>query len=156
MRAKSVGAAADVQGAPSGSAPAGMRPLGLRRGRPARLYPETLAVLGEADLLQPRLDLGLLPAGHTGNDGPRHLLAQQAQRALSQRRRGAIGGVGNQAFQALDGADVAEYLGRSGGMVSWIHQFTDRPPTPKCAQSLPSPLLNAESPTICPIFAFIQ
>lgn len=118
MRAKSVGAAAYVQGAPSGSAPAGMRPLGLRRGRPARLYPETLAVLGEADLLQPRLDLGLLPAGHTGKDGPRHLLAQQAQRALSQRRRGAIGGVGNQAFQALDGADVAEYLGRSGGMVS--------------------------------------
>lgn len=51
----------------------------------APLYPETVAVLGEADLLQPRLDLGLLPAGHAGQDGPRHLLAQQAQRALGQR-----------------------------------------------------------------------
>lgn len=97
-------------------------------GSPGRLYPEKFAVLGEADLLQPRLDLGLLPAGHAGQDGPRHLLTQQAQGALGQRRRGAIGGVGNQAFQALDGTNVAEYLGRGEESVFCIHQLFSQPP----------------------------
>lgn len=92
-----------------------MRLLRLPAGDPVQLYPEILAVLGEADLLQPRLDLGFLPAGHAGQDAPRHLLAQQAQRALGQRRRGAISGVGDEAFQALDGTYVAEYLGKSVG-----------------------------------------
>ena len=92
--------------------PSGMRLLRLPAGDPVRLYPEILAVLGEADLLQPGLDLGFLPAGHARQDAPRHLLAQQAQRALGQRRRGAISGVGDEAFQALDGTYVAEYLGK--------------------------------------------
>lgn len=95
------------------------------RGRLApRLYPEALAVLGEADLLQPRLDLGLLPAGHAGQNAPRHLLAQQAQCALGQRRCGAVCGVGNEAFQALDSANVAEHLWRSEESTSRAHQLT--------------------------------
>lgn len=102
---------------------------------PPRLYPEALAVLGEANLLQPCLDLGLLPAGHGGQDGPWHLLAQQAQRALGQRRLSAIGRVGNQAFQALDGADVAEYLGREWGEGSRFHQLS------RCPHMFPVPLL---------------
>lgn len=105
-------------------------------GSPARLYPESFAVLGEADLLQPHLDLGLLPAGHAGQDGPRHLLLQQAQRALGQCRRGAICGVGNEAFQALDGTDVAEYLGRGGERGSCMHQLCSQLPP-----NVPSPSL---------------
>lgn len=139
---------------PQGGAVASFRaPLAAARPWDALLYPEVFAVVGEADLLQPRLDLGLLPAGHAGQDGPRHLLAQQAQRALGQRRRGAIGGVGNQAFQALDGSDVAEYLGRGGERVSRVPQFTSHPH--KDSQSFPSPLLSAETPIICPSPAFI-
>lgn len=117
-----------------------MRRLRLPEGSPTRPYPEALAVLGEADLLQPRLDLGLLPAGHAGQDGPRHLLAQQAQRALGQRRRSPIGGVGNEAFQALDGANVTEYLERGGERVSWSHQLASHPqtcPVPPLASSHP-------------------
>lgn len=95
---------------PGAARPSGMRPFSVGGGGCPQLYPKVLAVLGEADLLQPGLDLSLLPAGHAGQDAPRHLLAQEAQRALGQRRRSAICGVRNQAFQALDGADVAEHL----------------------------------------------
>lgn len=121
-----------------------MRPLGPRAGDPARLYPEALAVLGEADLLKPRLNLGLLPAGHAGQDGPRHLLAQQAQRALGQRRRGAISGVGDETFQALDGAYVAEYLGKRGG-----EDFLD-PPTLQPPPNVPGPSPRLFSPLKVP------
>lgn len=100
---------------PAAARPSGMRPLGIGGDVCPRLYPKVLAVLGEADLLQPGLDFGLLPAGHAGLDAPGYLLAQQAQRALRQRRRGAISRVRNQAFQALDGTDVAEHLRKEDG-----------------------------------------
>lgn len=51
---------------PEATQPSGMLSFDKGEGGCPQFYPKVLAVLGEADLLQPGLDLSLLPAGHAG------------------------------------------------------------------------------------------
>lgn len=78
-----MGALSPVCRAPlAATRPSGMRLLRLPAGDPVQLYPKFSQSTGRsrsaAATSGPRLPL---PAGHVGQDAPRHLLAQQAQRA---------------------------------------------------------------------------